>query len=308
MFQPEKHVEVSHRRIAPLPSRPKSRSSDQPRKSLSPRNVSGASLEAPIDAAPARRHSYHYPAASPDARHLSPSQTGQASQPRPTFQFRGIPPTEQSESFTFRVLHNVTPRPSPQPEEKSYPSLETLPIELDPTSPPISLEDPTTDKDHTVEIPCNLPELLNPPEFPLSSRIRTVSDFSLPSLSFTETESSNTSLTPRSRRVSDVSIISVRDDLSTVYDVRDEEAPVAPFFSPAFQAALKKGLDIAKRSAAAMEKLESFLDPGSHLERLLTDSKRLSTFQFSDARTIAFLGDSGQGITATVSAKRPMAN
>jgi hypothetical protein len=77
--------------------------------------------------------------------------------------------------------------------------------------------------------------------------------------------------------------------------VRDEEAPLEPFFSSVFQTALQHGLGIAKNVDNAIEKLVGSSEPSSDLERLFKDARRLGTFQSSDTRTIAVLGDSGEG-------------
>jgi hypothetical protein len=97
-----------------------------------------------------------------------------------------------------------------------------------------------------------------------------------------------------SRRPSDVSAVSA-NATTAPYDVNGEEAPVEPFFDPRFQATLVKGIDLAQRMANAMagDHFESERD--SDLNRLWNDAKRLRNFQTSDTRTVAVLGDSGQG-------------
>ncbi len=70
-----------------------------------------------------RRRSYHYPDNTADGRHLSPPAPGV---PRMVFQFGQTAskslPSERQETFTFRLLHNTTPRPSPEPEVAPLPS------------------------------------------------------------------------------------------------------------------------------------------------------------------------------------------
>ncbi len=99
----------------------------------------------------------------------------------------------------------------------------------------------------------------------------------------------------RPRSVSDASVVSDDIDDSNPYDVRDEEAPLEPFFTPAFQTMLRNGLGIANRTVTAIERLVGSSQPSGDLERLFNDAKNLSTFQSSDTRTIAVLGDSGEG-------------
>jgi hypothetical protein len=95
--------------------------------------------------------------------------------------------------------------------------------------------------------------------------------------------------------VSDISDVSDNNDNTEPYDVQDEEAPLEPFFTSSFQTALKNGLGIASKLDNAIEKLVGSSEPSSDLERLLKDARRLGTFQSSDTRTIAVLGDSGEG-------------
>lgn len=99
----------------------------------------------------------------------------------------------------------------------------------------------------------------------------------------------------RPRSVSDVSDVSDFNDNTRPYDVRDEEAPIEPFFTSVFQTALQNGLGIANKVVTAIEKLVGSSEPSSDLERLFKDARRLGTFQSTDTRTIAVLGDSGEG-------------
>lgn len=101
----------------------------------------------------------------------------------------------------------------------------------------------------------------------------------------------------RQRSVSDASDVSGNNENndSTIYDVRDEEAPQEPFFTSAFQTALQNGLGIANKVVTAIEKVIGSSEPSSDLGRLFKDARRLGTFRSSDTRTIAVLGDSGEG-------------
>ena len=80
---------------------------------------------------------------------------------------------------------------------------------------------------------------------------------------------------------------------SIAYDVLDEEAPSHPFFSAVFQAKLQKGIEVAKRTVNMMSLFPLVRD--RVLDALLEDAKGLCAFHGSDTRTIAVLGDSGQG-------------
>ena len=77
--------------------------------------------------------------------------------------------------------------------------------------------------------------------------------------------------------------------------MRDEEAPYEPFFTSVFQAALQNGLDIANKVVSTIDNLFGSSESSSELERLYRDARRLGTFENSNTRTIAVLGDSGEG-------------
>jgi hypothetical protein len=307
-------LQLSRREIRPLPSRPKS-SSGRPGRS---QNFINSGSLSPASSTPTdqsstshRRHSYHFPDVATERRHLSPPPTDAP------FQFGQIhsnsSPNEQHETFTFRSLHNVTPRPSPEPEESplSPPQAPSSPPVERSSSPLIILPPPEdeypqplhtlhSDEKIAVNGTNDLAELFHPhkPELPAEAttdpRLASPSQ-SVPSLSFTQPSDSSPTPELDSRRISDVSILSEGSDTPIPYDVRDERAPTEPFFTPSFQAALQKGLGIAKSAAAALEKFGSSSEPGGDLNRLLKDAKDLSTFHSSDTRTIAVLGDSGEG-------------
>lgn len=95
---------------------------------------------------------------------------------------------------------------------------------------------------------------------------------------------------------STVSIATDQSGPSSAYDVRVETMPDEPFFHPTFQATLKMGIVLAHDVAHSLEKCKLASEPQSDLSRLLKDAKDLSHFQSSDTRTIAILGDSGEGI------------
>jgi hypothetical protein len=106
------------------------------------------------------------------------------------------------------------------------------------------------------------------------------------------------SLYPHERSVSassSISDISYYNDPTSPYNVGSEEPPLEPFFTSPFQTALQKGLDIAKHTADAMETAGQPLVAGGNLQRLINDAKELSTFKSFETRTIAVLGDSGEG-------------
>ncbi|OBT96981.1 hypothetical protein VE01_05489 [Pseudogymnoascus verrucosus] len=111
------------------------------------------------------------------------------------------------------------------------------------------------------------------------------------------------SLYPHQRSVSvssSISDVSYYNDPTSPYDVGSEEPPLEPFFASPFQTALQKGLDIAKDAADAMETAGQSLVAGGDLQRLINDAKELSTFKSSETRTIAVLGDSGEGKSSLI--------
>jgi hypothetical protein len=310
------------RKIAPLPLRSRSRSGGNPGSSqnvLSPNGTpsrnSSSDTHHSLSAASAtsnRRRSYPHPDNIADGRHLSPPAPGV---PRMAFQFgqtgSNSQPSERQETFTFRLLHNTTPRPSPEPEQAPLSSSQDPPTGLSYSSLPVlstlghEVSQPLdrmywgektaiTAADDALErdIPLIVEDqLCSTPGTPYVASSRPVTPLS-PSQS---SDLSPSPGGPRPRSLSDASVVSDDIDDSNPYDVRDEEAPLEPFFTPAFQTALRNGLGIANRTVTAIERLVASSRPTGDLERLCNDAKNLSTFQSSDTRTIAVLGDSGEG-------------
>ena len=299
--------QMSQRRIAPLPVRLRSSSGQSRRSSKSP-NPHSLSPQSSKERSN-HRHSYLHQDATADVHHLFPSI---ASSQAP-FQFSlgsKSQPDEQSTAFTFRALHNVTPRPSPEPEDVHLASSQISPTRLSSSSWPIL---PTAEREHPQSLHAfycdekvaingvhDLSEPVDPFSIAHSSNLEAGVSVasplrSVPSFSFTQPSELSPSPSPHSRRVSDISAVSEDNDTLVSYDVREENTPPEPFFTPAFQTALQRGLDIAKSTVAAIEKVGDSSKFHSDLKRLLKDSKDLSTFQSSDTRTIAVLGDTGEG-------------
>ena len=304
---------LSHRRIAPLPVRPKS-SIGQPKGSqnfIHPDGLSPGSSIGTGQCSSNRRHSYHHPDAATGARHLSPPA---ADPPGAIFKFgqtgSNSQPDEQHETFTFRLLHNITPRPSPQPEEMRLSPLQNPSTGLNSSSLPIPStqeqgypqplptlhleEKMASDRAADPSSPSDSFRTAPSPGFTAGAGVASPSRL-VPSLSLTQTLDLSPSSAPHSRRVSEASMVSENSDTPAPYDVRDEKAPLEPFFTPVFQTALQRGLDIAKNLVGAIERFGGASEPRDDLNRLLKDAKALSTFQSSDTRTIAVLGDSGEG-------------
>ena len=304
---------LPHRRIAPLPVRPKSSSGQcgGSQSLINPHGLSHASSIGTGQSSSNRRHSYNHTYAATGARHLSPPA---ADPPGASFKFGQTDSNSQSieqlETFTFRLLHNVTPRPSPQPEEMRLSAHQSPSNGLNSSSLPI----PSTQEQ---EYPQSLPTFYSEKKMashreadlsePFESSRTALSLGStagagiaspsrlVPSLSFTQNLSLCSGPALHSRKPSETSMVSEKSDTQAPYDVRDEEAPLEPFFTPVFQTALQGGLNIAKNLVGAIERFGGSSEPRGDLSRLLKDAKALSSFQTSDTRTIAVLGDSGEG-------------
>ncbi|KAI1870179.1 hypothetical protein JX265_006349 [Neoarthrinium moseri] len=85
----------------------------------------------------------------------------------------------------------------------------------------------------------------------------------------------------------------------TPYSVLDEEPPAHPLFTSVFQSALKDGIAVSKDAMTIIKHTNRFSDD-SDLSRLLHDAEDLSNFACSGTKTIAVLGDSGQGKSSLI--------
>jgi hypothetical protein len=314
------NVPSQGRKIAPLPRRARGSSNPGSLQNVlsthgTPSQNSSSETNQSLSTTSAlsiRRRSYQTPDTAENASHLSPPAPDGS---RIAFQFdqpgSNSLPTERQETYTLRVLHNITPRPSPEPEETRLSSSQDCLTGLNDSSLPI-----ISTRDHEISQPLHTmysDEKIAIPASgdPLQWGLPTIVSDRLDTAAGTHHGSSSRPATPislnqvsnlspslgvlRPRSVSDVSDVSNNNDNTTPYDVRDEEAPLEPFFTSGFQTALQNGLGIAKEVDAAIEKLVGSSEPSSDLERLFKDARRLGTFQSSDTRTIAVLGDSGEG-------------
>lgn len=117
----------------------------------------------------------------------------------------------------------------------------------------------------------------------------------VPTGSLMFTNESNLGLPPRRRNVSESSLISEIDGHTSTYDVENEQLPPEPFYEPTFQAALRDGIIMANELYTELDSLRDHFEQNLDYERLYKDAKDLSEIQVSSTKTIAFLGDSGQG-------------
>ena len=81
------------------------------------------------------------------------------------------------------------------------------------------------------------------------------------------------------------------------YDIkREEPLPPHPYFTEDFQRnGIGKGIDWAKNVAGALQQFGDTIASDADLKRFADDANRLSRFESHDTRTIAVLGDSGEG-------------
>ncbi|KAH0592355.1 hypothetical protein MHUMG1_09968 [Metarhizium humberi] len=190
---------------------------------------------------------------------------------------------------SFRGLHNVTPVPSPKAE-------------------PFKLSD-----DYVFDFSLPSPKFPSPKaaskiRSPRNSRPSSLSDLLGYSPSTqsgrppAETGQSSTSepiLLLGNQSHSDLSrSVAGSQQPVVAYDVLNEETPRHPFFSNTFQATLQKGLRIAKAATDVLKSVRSV--QGSGLESLLKEGEDLCAFHGTSTRTIAILGDSGQGKSSLI--------
>ncbi|PQE31814.1 tat pathway signal sequence protein [Rutstroemia sp. NJR-2017a WRK4] len=79
------------------------------------------------------------------------------------------------------------------------------------------------------------------------------------------------------------------------YDVKNEEAPIEPFFEEEFQEALKKSRGVAMDLYREIKSLRVVLGKDEMFAKILEEARRLTEPQVSTTRTIAILGASGEG-------------
>lgn len=82
----------------------------------------------------------------------------------------------------------------------------------------------------------------------------------------------------------------------TPYNIHNEERPPHSFFTDAFQTALNNGLGIAKGIADMIQGMPDFIGRNPVLQGLLKQAESLEQFIGTDTRTVAVLGDSGEGM------------
>ncbi|OBT85494.1 hypothetical protein VE02_07345 [Pseudogymnoascus sp. 03VT05] len=111
-----------------------------------------------------------------------------------------------------------------------------------------------------------------------------------------------TAIIPRKRRMSTAFGSGDADNNATIsaYDVETEAPPPERFYSLNFQNTIQSGTNISNQLAEALEKAQLSPVDGDNLPRLISDAKTLRKFEASDTRTIAILGDSGEGKSSLI--------
>lgn len=196
----------------------------------------------------------------------------------PSFQFgEPAPPTSTAPTNggpSFRFFHNISPSPSPQPSPYASPRQSSVMA-----SPEAELARLTLNE--TPASSQTPPRTLQLTSFQFSSPI------SHANATASGEQSSRRALTASPAPGSELELVS--------YSVRKEQPPSHPFFTSQFQSALKGGLDIAKGIADMIQTMPATIERGPELLELLQRAERLRKFIGSDTRTVAVLGDSGEG-------------
>ncbi|GKU17373.1 unnamed protein product, partial [Fusarium langsethiae] len=224
---------------------------------------------------------------------------GQSSQnrsitPSAVFQFGGrdqnVASTDRgarADSFSFGTLHNMTPLPSPSPSRPATPQQSPSAYV---TAPPAKIAHAAIENDTKA------------PAFSFLSPSSSDSRRQSSSL-FSSTPSIPSQ--PGAERPESGGIASPTPEPSapiTPYDARAEATPPHALFTATFQDALKQAYVIAQKAVRSIEKIKTGApkEEDSEIEKFLGDAKRLQRFQGTDTRTIAVLGDSGEGKSSLI--------
>lgn len=193
----------------------------------------------------------------------------------------------RAESFVFGTLHNMTPLPSPSPSRTTTPQRIYQPQSpfAHVTTPPAKVFHPTSENGTKAPLFSFLS--------PSNSDSRRQSSSVLPSTPSTPSQ-------PSVKAPESSFIASPTPEPSapiTPYDDRAEAAPPHALFTATFQDALKQGSDIARKTVTSIERVQTggSREVESDINKFLSDAKSLQRFQGTDTRTIAVLGDSGEG-------------
>ena len=84
------------------------------------------------------------------------------------------------------------------------------------------------------------------------------------------------------------------------YDIVHEAVPDATFFKHGFQTLADLGREIACEATTCLDQYQQRQAPQPEFDRLFRDAKKTNSFKGSGTRTIAVLGDSGEGKSSLV--------
>ncbi|QKD53759.2 uncharacterized protein FOBCDRAFT_260326 [Fusarium oxysporum Fo47] len=201
----------------------------------------------------------------------------------------------QKQPFSFQSLHNMTPLPSRSPSPlpcRATPQQQSSQLFSSFMTPPARTTRAQSTSNSQV------------PPFSFNSLSSPASDRRQRSLSFVSSAVSTPSRTQL--ETPDSSYMASQNPeppaLVIPYDTRTELAFSHALFTSVFQDALKEGPNIAQKAVKAIEKMQAG-NPGildSDVSKFLDDAKDLQQFQGSDTRTIAVLGDSGEGKSSLI--------
>ncbi|EON64079.1 hypothetical protein W97_03309 [Coniosporium apollinis CBS 100218] len=305
------------RLIAPLPVRSRSNRGENV-SAQSPAASTGSSPVLPFltpQCTPSPSVSYHNYTSSPPSL-LNPSPLSGENQHLLIQQFGqdSSTPRSNSTSFTFRQFYNISPAPATQSVCTGSPRLGT-PLSQ-PTSPPVLGSFSTRGNPYQQryisfsdeKIPINSEETLAQPVSTSGSNHFVPELVSLASPGRSKAQPTllgcqalGPSCSPSPGPSTKLTASAAHENHRPVpYDIKDETAPVEPFYTPAFQSALQRGIRIAKEVADVTASPDQFTRVGPDLHRLWTDAVELSKFRTSETRTVAVLGNSGAGKSSLI--------
>lgn len=211
-------------------------------------------------------------------------------------------------TFSFRSLHNATPTRSPL-ASPSVMSADSSPGILTPSPGSSMAGTERSPSRHLSPPPFSLARVSSPASAGISDRLRSLSLSGGQSPS----RSSSVAISPSpaegvsgqqpvvpDRSTTDYIASGDRDGTGPAkrlkpYNALDEPTPSHTFFTSDFQGKIRSGVDIAKGTVAAMEKLQTSVELDSSSRDLLSEARSMTSYQGSETKRIAVLGDSGEG-------------
>lgn len=170
---------------------------------------------------------------------------------------------------SFRSMHNFSPSPSPRPSPMPASPQSSRLASPEAQLANLSLQDSPSANRRQIGASPSVP-----PAAPPHRRIAV----------------------PFSRRIAANTSRTVQPQPGTgPYNIRDEVPPEHAFFSRDFQTALRNGLGVARGIADMIRNMPPSIERGPEIQALLGKAENMGRFIGSDTRTVAVLGDSGEG-------------